>query len=292
MTSLENPVPGGIYIQNIEQRLKSLILQLAKDTSRPWKVLSIGMAPAADVMPIWASGHLAGITYQQLLDSGLFAEPPVVFLCGDQSAILFYILKEKVDGTELRPQVERILFEGAKARLWQEFELPRQTQDFLKTCQRYLRDDVKTVLAEPSAAKLDTFPLSTPAFVHAVQNGRKRGRLRILIVEDDPVTGKLLLQLLKDYDVKLAVSAQQAVENYAVFLPDLVLLDVGLPQISGLEFLEVLRSHDPKATVVMLTADSKKETLEKAVGGGAVGFIAKPFTFQKIRFYIEKIESR
>ena len=69
-----------------------------------------------------------------------------------------------------------------------------------------------------------------------------------------------------------------ALESYALDRPDLVLLDVTMAGMDGLEVLGQLRAMDPEARVVMVTADVQTSTRTLAGAGGAVGFVSKPLT--------------
>ena len=67
-----------------------------------------------------------------------------------------------------------------------------------------------------------------------------------------------------------------ALEQYALDRPDLVLLDVTMADMNGLDVLRQLRAIDPGARVVMATADVQSSTRELALANGAAGFVTKP----------------
>ena len=70
--------------------------------------------------------------------------------------------------------------------------------------------------------------------------------------------------------------------------PDAVLLNIGLPDASGLEVLKCIRALDPYAYVVMLTGQASRENVLQATQLGAKGFIGKPFTSEKLLSCIAK----
>ena len=99
---------------------------------------------------------------------------------------------------------------------------------------------------------------------------------RILVVDDDRVTRHLLESILKqaDYEVVTAGSGEEALERAAG--ADLVLLDVWMPGMSGLDVLARLRTDGVKARVIVMTSDDTPQTLLQALRGQALHFLSKP----------------
>ena len=107
-------------------------------------------------------------------------------------------------------------------------------------------------------------------------------KLSVLIVEDEALLGKLLRSYLSldGYDARVATNRAEIVtELRRPPLPDLVLLDVMLPDADGFDILAAIRRHPALSTVpvVMLTAKSTREAVLKGLAGGADGYITKPF---------------
>ena len=104
---------------------------------------------------------------------------------------------------------------------------------------------------------------------------------RVLVVEDSPVIQRLIEICLRPagFDVVLAGEGVTALEMANDLEIDLVLLDVGLPDISGWDVLSTLRSREKTrdVTVLMLTGDGQEETERKADDLGADAFLTKPF---------------
>jgi DNA-binding NarL/FixJ family response regulator len=101
---------------------------------------------------------------------------------------------------------------------------------------------------------------------------------RILIVDDHPLTREALAGLLthNGFDVVgQAGSGQEAIEMAAELAPDLVLLDLSMPDMDGLTALPRLREAAPEAEVVVLTASEDEANLLGAVRGGAAGYLLK-----------------
>jgi two-component system, chemotaxis family, chemotaxis protein CheY len=100
----------------------------------------------------------------------------------------------------------------------------------------------------------------------------------ILVVDDSNLSRKTARRILEagGYQVRDVADGMSALEQYALDRPDLVLLDVTMADMNGLDVLRQLRAIDPAARVVMATADVQSSTRELALAGGAVGFVTKP----------------
>ncbi|HEU4431182.1 MAG TPA: response regulator [Myxococcota bacterium] len=101
---------------------------------------------------------------------------------------------------------------------------------------------------------------------------------RILIVEDDGASRRLLEQLLTSggYKVASARDGEDALRRLARGRFDLILLDVWMPRMSGLELLERLRKRKPRLRVIMVTADDTSTTLLHSMKRHATEFVRKP----------------
>lgn len=120
-----------------------------------------------------------------------------------------------------------------------------------------------------------------------------RAPIRTLIVEDDFRVAEIhrgfLGRLPSFAVVGVAHTAADALERAARDQPDLVLLDIYLPDRSGLEVLRELHATDrPPVDVIAITAANDVETLRSALQGGVVHYLVKPFQFNAFR---EKLES-
>ncbi len=105
---------------------------------------------------------------------------------------------------------------------------------------------------------------------------------KILLVDDDPDLREALaeqLMLSEEFDVFEAEDAESALEKTKAGLFDLVILDVGLPDMDGRELCRVMRKHGVKCPVIMLTAqDSDADTI-LGLDAGANDYVTKPFKF-------------
>jgi two-component system, OmpR family, alkaline phosphatase synthesis response regulator PhoP len=108
----------------------------------------------------------------------------------------------------------------------------------------------------------------------------KPTRDRVLIADDNEANVELLEAYLADIDVEtaVAVDGQDTLDKAASFKPDLILLDVMMPKLSGFEVCQKLKSHPDtkKIMVLMVTALNEHGDMERAVDAGTDDFLSKP----------------
>ena len=107
---------------------------------------------------------------------------------------------------------------------------------------------------------------------------------RILIVDDSSLARRTLRQILErdGHTVEDATDGAQAIERYFINRPDIVLLDMVMEGMYGLEVLRKILELDPEAKVVVATADIQKATRDEVQAAGAAGIINKPFNQQEL----------
>jgi DNA-binding response OmpR family regulator len=106
----------------------------------------------------------------------------------------------------------------------------------------------------------------------------------VLIVDDDPQIVKVLEELLAElgYDRQSAETGPEALRLVPEFRPDVVLLDLGLPDMPGQVVLERLRGTDPGLPVVMLTGNTDTELARRTLAQGAFDYVEKPFSLTRL----------
>jgi DNA-binding response OmpR family regulator len=106
---------------------------------------------------------------------------------------------------------------------------------------------------------------------------------RVLVVEDDEDIALALQRSLRleGYDVRVSRDGEVALEDYRQFLPDLVLLDLGLPKVDGIEVAQRMR-HDGDVPILMLTAREGIESRVEGLDSGADDYLVKPFERQEL----------
>jgi two-component system chemotaxis response regulator CheY len=107
---------------------------------------------------------------------------------------------------------------------------------------------------------------------------------KILVVDDSALSRRVSRRILESagHAVTDVADGLTALERYSLDKPDLVLLDVTMAEMGGLEVLDQLRAMDPAAVLVMATADVQTSTRTLAEAGGAVGFVIKPLTAEAV----------
>ena len=107
---------------------------------------------------------------------------------------------------------------------------------------------------------------------------------RILIVEDDERIGSTLLRALNanEYDAKWAATGRAAIDETTANRPDLVILDLGLPDIDGLDVCRQIHEFDPSIAIVMVTARGEELDIVIGLDAGAIDYITKPFKLAEL----------
>jgi len=105
-------------------------------------------------------------------------------------------------------------------------------------------------------------------------------RPSVLVVDDESGILDTLRILLKNsgFDVQVALGGKAALEAVRGSDPDIVLTDIRMPQVSGMDLLEAVRSQDPQKPVILMTAQAELRTAIEAVNRGAFYYVLKPFS--------------
>ncbi len=108
--------------------------------------------------------------------------------------------------------------------------------------------------------------------------------VRILVVEDDDEIAQVLQRSLRmeGYEVKLAGDGVQGLEEAHAFLPDLIVLDLGLPRLDGVDVAKRLREDGDAVPILMLTARDALESRVEGLDVGADDYLVKPFERQEL----------
>lgn len=120
--------------------------------------------------------------------------------------------------------------------------------------------------------------------------------IKVLIVEDDPMVASINARFLERLEgFSLVGSASTIEEARAVMAdqqPELVLLDLYLPRESGMDFLKWIRAQGYRADVILITADKSSAMVQEALRYGAVDYLIKPFTFDRLRDALQRLSQR
>jgi two-component system response regulator (stage 0 sporulation protein F) len=117
------------------------------------------------------------------------------------------------------------------------------------------------------------------------------GEKKILIVDDQMGVRRLLHEVFKNegYKTYMAENGREAVEYANEKRPDMVLLDMKLPGMNGLEIFEKLKEIIPDAIFIMMTAYGEMESIQKAMNMGAVCYFLKPFDIIELKEKVAKL---
>jgi two-component system chemotaxis response regulator CheY len=114
-----------------------------------------------------------------------------------------------------------------------------------------------------------------------------------ILVTDDAAFMRMMIkstiEKLGNYSIIEAVDGNDAIEKYKVEQPDLVLLDVTMPNLDGIGALKGIKKIDPNAKIVMCSAMGQEAIVVEAIKLGALDFIVKPFKAERINKTISAI---
>jgi len=117
------------------------------------------------------------------------------------------------------------------------------------------------------------------------------GRLGVLVIDDDPQNVDLISEVLQDVEVEIytATDPRVGLELFSQKRPQIVLLDLVMPNISGMELLEKIVQADPAADVLLMTGDYSTESAVEAIQKGAGDYFTKPLDIGRLRSRVEGI---
>jgi two-component system response regulator HydG len=116
---------------------------------------------------------------------------------------------------------------------------------------------------------------------------------RVLIVDDKESMLKMLSQLLSDeYEVETRRSGRSAVEAFRRDPPDLILTDIRMPDMDGMEVLRIVKAEAPETEVILMTAFATVSQAVEAVKSGAYNYLTKPFEPDELRIALDKALER
>lgn len=116
--------------------------------------------------------------------------------------------------------------------------------------------------------------------------------VKVLIVDDSRVTLKILKKLLAESEFEVAGEAQRgqdALDLYGSLSPQVVILDIVMPDMDGVQILEGIRERDPGALVVMVSSLGTKEKVMECLEKGAKNFLMKPYEREDLLKVLRKV---
>ena len=136
----------------------------------------------------------------------------------------------------------------------------------------------------------------TLTFAHSILQTDSRGGTKmaknILIVDDAAFMRMMIKDILTKNGYNVAGEAEngkQAVDKYNEIKPDLVLMDITMPEMDGIQALKAIKGADPNATIIMCSAMGQQAMVIEAIQSGAKDFIVKPFQADRVLEALKKV---
>lgn len=126
-------------------------------------------------------------------------------------------------------------------------------------------------------------------------------KLEIMAVDDSALTLKKLTAMLEGLGhqvVKTCKSGMEAVDTFKYFKekglarPDLVTMDITMPEMDGISATRRILALDPQALIIMVTSHGQEQMVIEAIEAGAKGYVLKPFKPEKLKASIDQVVSR
>ena len=114
---------------------------------------------------------------------------------------------------------------------------------------------------------------------------------RILIVDDEQHISFILRSILEEagYDISIADNGITALEAIKHRKPDLIITDINMPYMDGLELLEIVKNIHPDIKNIIMTASDNQNYYQKAKECGTLHYLTKPLDFEKLRIKIDAV---
>ncbi|SDC44955.1 two-component system, chemotaxis family, response regulator CheY [Pelagirhabdus alkalitolerans] len=115
---------------------------------------------------------------------------------------------------------------------------------------------------------------------------------RVLITDDAAFMRMQLKNIFESLGHEVvgeAENGQVAIDQYEELKPELVTMDITMPEMNGVEAVKAIKSNDPDATIVMCSAMGQQQMVLEAIQAGAKDFIVKPFDQERIQQALDKI---
>lgn len=117
--------------------------------------------------------------------------------------------------------------------------------------------------------------------------------MKVLLVDDAEFARMTLKRLLDDYGFNFqyaeASNGVEAVRMYRKILPDLVIMDINMPEMNGITAVSEIRKIDKEAKIVMCSSIGYQQKVDDAIAAGALDFIVKPYQKETVVTAIEKV---
>ncbi|MCR4781985.1 MAG: response regulator [Lachnospiraceae bacterium] len=114
----------------------------------------------------------------------------------------------------------------------------------------------------------------------------------VMVVDDAAFMRMMIKDILSKNGYNIvgeAENGKKAVDTYAECKPDLVLMDITMPEMDGIQALKAIRENDPNASIIMCSAMGQQAMVIEAIQSGAKDFIVKPFQAERVLEAVKKV---
>lgn len=114
----------------------------------------------------------------------------------------------------------------------------------------------------------------------------------VMVVDDAAFMRMMIKDILSKNGYNIvgeAENGKKAVDTYAECKPDLVLMDITMPEMDGIQALKAIRGNDPNAAIIMCSAMGQQAMVIEAIQSGAKDFIVKPFQAERVLEAVKKV---
>ena len=233
------------------------------------------------------------------IDTAANHEIPQAFLCQDHDIFILMPHWTKKSAYQILAYLQTKLGETPEINTMAEiFEIKIDAKKLITMAKRKIdsiqRQHEKFKIQNAKRKNLekikDTLDAIDPGKISSLSARRmKKSVPQIMVAEDDALTRMLVKNVIESkYDIHISETGLDTITDYVDYTPDLLFLDIGLPDISGLNVLETLMQIDPEAYIIMFSGKKDENTILNTLKTGAFGFVAKPFTREKLYQYIQQ----
>ena len=117
----------------------------------------------------------------------------------------------------------------------------------------------------------------------------------VMIVDDSLIMVQKLSAMMRDLGhqvVRTCKSGAEAIHDYTLVKPDVVTMDITMPEMDGIEAMQGILKQDPEARIIMVTSHGQEAMVLKALDAGAAGYVLKPVAKEKLAAMIERAMAR
>jgi len=253
-----------IYTHITPARLQELIEYIRTDTTG-WKAVDISIEDnqAPDINAVAARVY-----------EFFGRRPGAIFVCGARKVLSLVMLEENVDFSKMKRDITALM---------PEYNCSINTGNITREGLEVIAIRLQLATAAPAKAA------PAPNAESMLKTRMKRQERVFFVVDDDMFMRSLLTKALSPHGKVIAMDdGKDLLAAYREHLPDVVFLDIHLPCGSGIDLLEEIMRYDSTAGVIILSADRVKDNVLLSQAHGARGFVAKPFSKEKIEEAMNK----